>query len=112
LRIAWWSPLPPQNSGISDYSFDLLTELTTRIAVIAVVRDDVVSLVHAPAGVPVLGASKYLAGVAGRCNLDIYQMGNDSGSTATCMPLHSPHQAFWCCTTWHSSTSMPQRAEA
>ena len=77
LRVAWWSPLPPQNSGISDYSFDLLTELTTRIAVIAVVRDDVVSLVHAPAGVPVLGASKYLAGVAGRCNLDIYQMGND-----------------------------------
>jgi len=77
LRIAWWSPLPPQKSGVSDYSFDLLTELTTRIAVIAVVRDDVVSLVHAPAGVPVLGASKYLAGDAGRCDLDVYQMGND-----------------------------------
>jgi glycosyltransferase involved in cell wall biosynthesis len=76
-RIAWWSPLPPQNSGISDYSFDLLTELATRSAVIAVVRDDVVSLVHVPAGVPVVGAGRYLAGAAGGCDLDIYQMGND-----------------------------------
>ena len=32
LRIAWWSPLPPQESGISDYSYDLLEELVTELA--------------------------------------------------------------------------------
>ena len=76
MRIAWWSPLPPQRSGISDYSFELLAEISNDIQAIAVVRDDVVDLVESPPRVPVIGVSDYLAGVAGSCDLDIYQMGN------------------------------------
>jgi len=76
FRIAWWSPLPPQESGISDYSYDLLEELVTKIALVAVVRDDVVGRVRAPEGVDVIGATRYLTGLAGRYDLDVYQMGN------------------------------------
>ena len=76
MRIAWWSPLPPQKSGVSDYSFDLLAELTTQVDVIAVARDDVATVVHAPTGVRVVKASSYLAGAVGKCDLDVYQMGN------------------------------------
>jgi len=76
LRIAWWSPLPPQRSGISDYSYELLAEISKNIQAIAVVRDDVVALVRCPPTVPVIGMSDYLAGVAGSGDLDIYQMGN------------------------------------
>jgi glycosyltransferase involved in cell wall biosynthesis len=75
-RIAWWSPLPPQQSGIADYSYDLLAELAGRLDVLAVVADDVVDCVRAPAGVAVVGATAYESGAAGRCDLDVYQMGN------------------------------------
>ena len=68
--------MPPQKSGISDYSFDLLRELAKQLDVIAVVRDDVVELVTTPPGVPVIGATRYLAGRVGRRDLDIYQVGN------------------------------------
>ena len=76
MSIAWWSPLPPQKSGISDYSFDLLKVLAQQLDAIAVVRDDVVGLVETPSGVPVIGATRYLAGRVGRRDLDIYQIGN------------------------------------
>jgi glycosyltransferase involved in cell wall biosynthesis len=68
--------LPPQKSGISDYSFDLLQELARQVELVAVVRDDVVGLVRAPSGVLVAGASAYVAGRVGLRDLDIYQMGN------------------------------------
>ena len=68
--------MPPQKSGISDYSFDLLQELARQVELVAVVRDDVVGLVRAPSGVLVAGASAYVAGRVGLRDLDIYQMGN------------------------------------
>lgn len=75
-RIAWWSPLPPQHSGIADYSYDLLAELARRLDVLAVVSDDIEDRVRTPAGVAVAGATAYESGAAGRCDLDVYQMGN------------------------------------
>ena len=76
MRVAWWSPLPPQKSGISDYSFDLLGELADKLQAIAVVADGLVELVRSPPRVAVVGVTDYLAGVAGSCDLDIYHMGN------------------------------------
>ena len=78
LRIAWWSPLPPQKSGIADYSFDLLTELAPKMTLTAVVRDDVVGVVRAPKGVEVIGAADRFV-VDENLDLDIYQMGNHLG---------------------------------
>ena len=79
LHIAWWSPLPPQKSGIADYSFDVLTELAREIEITAVVRDDTTGLVRAPKGVEVVGATEYLTGQVGKNDLDVYQMGNHVG---------------------------------
>ena len=76
MRIAWWSPLPPQRSGISDYSAMLLPYLRERLDIVTVVADPVASGVRVPGGVPVVAASDYLAGAAGPCDLDVYQMGN------------------------------------
>ena len=76
MRVAWWSPLPPQRSGIADYSAMLLPHLAQELEIVAVVDDLVASQVSAPAGVPIVPASRYLAGDAGSCAVDIYQMGN------------------------------------
>lgn len=38
-RLALWTPLPPQKSGIADYSAELLTELATRYEVEVFVDD-------------------------------------------------------------------------
>ena len=76
LRVAWWSPLPPQKSGISDYSFDLLEELSGQLEIAAVVRDDMVDIAQAPAGVKVIGAAEYLRSRADAYDIDVYHMGN------------------------------------
>lgn len=76
LRVAWWGPLPPQESGISDYSFDMLGELSEELDLHAVVRDDEVDRARVPEGVGLIGATKYRAGLAGGFDLDVYQMGN------------------------------------
>ena len=99
FSVAWWSPLPPQKSGISDYSFDVLSELAARLEVVSVVRDDVVDLVRAPKGVSVVGASAYLASAQRRCEVDIYQMGNHFGFMDTCTMPPSPRRECSSCTT-------------
>ncbi len=75
MRIAWWSPLPPQPSGIANYSLDLLTVLALRLDVVAVVDDGVAGRVRLP-DIAVVGATAYTSGSEGRCDLDVYQMGN------------------------------------
>lgn len=75
-RVAWWSPLPPLRTGVADYSYDLLEKIGSRLDVVAVVDDRALDAVSAPDGTRVVGAAKYLAGAAGRCDLDVYQMGN------------------------------------
>jgi glycosyltransferase involved in cell wall biosynthesis len=76
MRIAWWSPMPPQPSGIADYSFDVLGALAPHLDVLAVVDDEVAASVRAPAGVTTAGATAYTSGAVGPCDLDVYQMGN------------------------------------
>jgi glycosyltransferase involved in cell wall biosynthesis len=72
MRYAMWSPLPPEHSGISDYTYELLESLAPTIDIAAVARDP--ELARAPAGVRVLDAA---AGSAAALN--IYQMGNHTG---------------------------------
>ncbi len=76
MRVAWWSPMPPQPSGVADYSFELLGALSADLDLVAVVSDDAAGRVRAPAGVEVAGAAQYLSGETERCDLDVYQMGN------------------------------------
>jgi glycosyltransferase involved in cell wall biosynthesis len=57
VKVAWYSPLPPERSGIADYSALLLPELRTRIEVEPVKR----------------GRTK----PAGDADLAVYHIGND-----------------------------------
>ncbi|MHB1975286.1 MAG: glycosyltransferase [Acidimicrobiales bacterium] len=74
MRVAYFSPLPPERTGIGDYSYELLEELRGLLDVTAVVSDDVLYSVRAPDGVEVVGASSVRED-AFDCN--IYQMGNN-----------------------------------
>jgi glycosyltransferase involved in cell wall biosynthesis len=75
-RIAWWSPLPPQASGIADYSFSLLEPLASRFEITAVVSPRSRDEVRAPDLVDVIDARDY---DASRFDLDVYHFGNDFG---------------------------------
>ncbi len=70
MRYAMWTPLPPERSGIADYSYELLTELTDLIDITAVGRQADVAQV--PPGVAVTGALP--PGAPDTRN--VYQMGN------------------------------------
>ncbi len=74
MRVGYFSPLPPERTGIGDYSYELLEELRSLLDVTAVVSDDVLYSVRAPDGVEVVGASSVRED-AFDCN--IYQMGNN-----------------------------------
>lgn len=68
-----WTPLPPERSGIADYSYELLEALSDIIDVTAVGRDPKRAVV--PPGVPVAGPDDETP----RDALNIYQMGNHAG---------------------------------
>jgi glycosyltransferase involved in cell wall biosynthesis len=74
VRLAFFSPLPPERSGIADYSFELLQELRELAEIDAVIRDDLLPKAEVPAGVNVVGLSR-----VGSTSFDcrIYQMGNN-----------------------------------
>jgi glycosyltransferase involved in cell wall biosynthesis len=75
LKLAVWTPLPPQRSGIADYSFRLLAELARQVEVVAVVRDDAAPSARAPAGVTVIARKDYEPDPA---DLDVYHFGNEA----------------------------------
>jgi glycosyltransferase involved in cell wall biosynthesis len=75
MRVGFFTPLPPERSGIADYSYELLEELSRRCDVTAVVSDELAGLVRAPEGVAVAGASDVPIGTFD-CN--VYQMGNNA----------------------------------
>ncbi|MGD0219890.1 MAG: glycosyltransferase family 4 protein [Acidimicrobiales bacterium] len=75
MKLAVWTPLPPQRSGIADYSYGLLAELAKRAEVVAVVRDGARSPALAPKGVEVVMKSAYNPRST---QLDIYHFGNHS----------------------------------
>jgi glycosyltransferase involved in cell wall biosynthesis len=70
---AMWSPLPPDRSGIADYTYELLEPLAQRLEVTAVSRTPEAAIV--PAGVRVAAPEA----LAGQGMLPIYQMGNHAG---------------------------------
>jgi len=75
MRVAVWTPLPPQRGEVARHAPTLLSALAAHADVLAVVRDDVADSVEAPRGVTVVAASDYAPRDA---DLDVYQMANDA----------------------------------
>jgi len=74
--VGMWSPLPPQGSGIADYSYRILRLLSSHFSMVAVVADSACEVVQAPPGIEVVSAS---VGRLLRFDARIYQMGNHIG---------------------------------
>jgi glycosyltransferase involved in cell wall biosynthesis len=77
LRIAYVSPLPPQRSGIAEYSFRLLAELVEHCDVDAFV-DGAFEGAQAPPGVPIARVERFTRARRARGGYDgvIYALGN------------------------------------
>jgi glycosyltransferase involved in cell wall biosynthesis len=75
VRLAWYSPLPPQRSGIADYSAELLPHLAEHCEIELIVDE---GLRPAETRFPVHG-HKALPGLlaAGRFDAVLYQLGNN-----------------------------------
>ncbi|MFF1611032.1 glycosyltransferase [Amycolatopsis sp. NPDC058278] len=69
-HVAMWTPLPPQTSGIADYSYRLLAALAELTDVVAVTDGPGA---RSPRGVPIVGRDEVQA------DLHIYHMGNHAG---------------------------------
>jgi glycosyltransferase involved in cell wall biosynthesis len=74
MRYVMWSPLPPERSGIADYTYELLGSLATKVDIVAVGRN--AGTAEVPPGV-VLGTPPEPAGPG---VLNVYHMGNHAGS--------------------------------
>ena len=72
--MAVWTPLPPQRSGIADYSYELLEVLARILDIVVVVEDAVVSSCKPPTGAPVIGASRHRGE---EFSTNVFQMGNN-----------------------------------
>ncbi len=75
MRVAVWTPLPPEPSGIADYNAMLLAAMARRphVHLTAVIRDDVVD-VDVPAGVTVVRQRDYRPQ---DYDVDLYHVGNN-----------------------------------
>lgn len=73
MRYAMWTPLPPDRSGIADYSYELLDALSELVDITAVARDP--RNAEAPPGVPVSGPPP----IGDPGVLNVYHMGNHAG---------------------------------
>jgi glycosyltransferase involved in cell wall biosynthesis/GT2 family glycosyltransferase len=82
-RVAFVSPLPPQRSGVADYSYRLLEELRKLCAVDAFTDADP-SAVRVPSGVAVARAQVFHTSETTRGGYDaiIYALGNSEFHTA------------------------------
>ncbi|WP_158879946.1 glycosyltransferase family 4 protein [Amycolatopsis anabasis] len=76
MRSAMWTPLPPQRSGIADYSFELLEALSGRTEITAV--NDRAGTALTPAGGRVADPDA----VFGDDTLHLYHMGNHASAHA------------------------------
>ncbi|HET9211858.1 MAG TPA: glycosyltransferase family 4 protein [Thermoanaerobaculia bacterium] len=78
MRLAYYSPLPPQRSGIADYSAELLPHLAAHCEIELIVDEGVRPAAELAARFPVNG-HKALAGLlaAGRFDAVLYQLGNN-----------------------------------
>lgn len=78
MRIAYYSPLPPQKSGIADYSAELLPHLAEHCEIELIVDEGVRPAAGLAARFPVHG-HRALPGLlaAGRFDAVLYQLGNN-----------------------------------
>lgn len=75
MRIAVWTPLPPEHSGIADYNATLLTAMArdSRVEITAVVRDGE-DEIEVPDGVSIRAVGDYRAA---DFDIDLYHVGNN-----------------------------------
>jgi glycosyltransferase involved in cell wall biosynthesis len=83
MRIAWFSPLPPERSGIAAYSAELLPLLAPHHAIEVFIDDAAgaraIERVASVPGVHVRGAHDFpWRQAAGSHDVVVYQLGNDS----------------------------------
>jgi glycosyltransferase involved in cell wall biosynthesis len=78
VRIAYYSPLPPQKSGIADYSAELLPHLAEHCEIELIVDEGVRPAASLAARFPVHG-HRALPGLlaSGRFDAVLYQLGNN-----------------------------------
>lgn len=74
-RLAYFSPLPPKNSGISDYSIELIPELARHYEIDVIVEQDTVSDFGIVANHPVRSVEWFRANF-GRYDRRLYHFGN------------------------------------
>ena len=77
MRIAYFSPLPPQPSGIADYSANLLPPLSTQCDLTLFVDQSTVDLQRLPAGLPVRPGASFQGPLREQFDMCLYQMGNN-----------------------------------
>jgi glycosyltransferase involved in cell wall biosynthesis len=77
VRVAVWTPLPPQRGTVAHDAYPLLAALARRADVVAVVRDDVAAVAEAPEGVEIVAASDY---EPRDVDIDLYQMADDAAA--------------------------------
>ena len=83
MRVAVWTPLPPQRGEVARGADALLAALARHAQVVAVIHDDVAGVAEAPEGVQLVAASDY---EPRDVDIDIYQMDDDA---RTCGFMHS-----------------------
>ncbi len=74
--IAFWSPLPPAKSGISDYSFELLEHMKRKCSLVAVIDDQYYKSCKPPTNIEIIKASSY---IHSEFSTNIFQLGNHFG---------------------------------
>lgn len=85
MKLAFFSPLPPDPTGIADYAVDLLAELhrLAQVVVFGDLFDDVsgrqakFDLARLPAGIKVHAAADFPGILGGGFDMCIYQVGNN-----------------------------------
>ena len=77
-RIAFWSPLPPQRSGVADYSVELLEQLTELCEVEIFVDDSYVPAIELYTRFVIYPDSTYeLRHKQAPFDINVYHMGNN-----------------------------------
>jgi glycosyltransferase involved in cell wall biosynthesis len=78
MRLAYYSPLPPQRSGIADYSAELLPALARRCEIVLITDDGKVGDAKLAASFPVEPEARLPELLrTGACDLALYQLGNN-----------------------------------
>jgi glycosyltransferase involved in cell wall biosynthesis len=77
MRIAYFSPLPPQPSGISDYSADLIPALLEYWDITLFVEQVSIELPRDLLLLPIRSLDSFAGAIVERCNMCVYQMGNN-----------------------------------